>query len=315
MRSATPKVLHPLCGRPLVALADRGRARGRRGQVVVVDGPKRRARGPSARRRRARRPAGARRHRRRRARGRGAHIGARRHRRRAHAATCRSITADAIARARRGARGAAAPRRRCATDVLDDPTRLRPRRPRRRRQRRARRRDQDAGRRDAEELAIREVNAGIYAFDGGALLDALARLAPDNAQGELYLPDVLPLLRDDGRASPRTSSTTRRSRSASTTASTSPRVRALAQRAHPRRATCARASRSSTRASTVDRRRRRDRRATRCRAVHAPARRDARSASGCHDRPAHDADRRDARRRRHASCTPTSTAPSVGATA
>ena len=46
-----------------------------------------------------------------------------------------------------------------------------------------------------EELAIREVNTGIYAFDGGALLDALAALDADNAQGELYLPDVLPLLR------------------------------------------------------------------------------------------------------------------------
>jgi bifunctional UDP-N-acetylglucosamine pyrophosphorylase/glucosamine-1-phosphate N-acetyltransferase len=45
-----------------------------------------------------------------------------------------------------------------------------------------------------EELAIREVNAGLYAFAGGALLDALARLTPDNAQGEYYLPDVLPLL-------------------------------------------------------------------------------------------------------------------------
>jgi bifunctional UDP-N-acetylglucosamine pyrophosphorylase/glucosamine-1-phosphate N-acetyltransferase len=45
-----------------------------------------------------------------------------------------------------------------------------------------------------EELAIREVNAGLYAFTGGALLDALARLTPDNAQGEYYLPDVLPLL-------------------------------------------------------------------------------------------------------------------------
>ena len=37
------------------------------------------------------------------------------------------------------------------------------------------------------ELAIREVNAGLYCFDGGALLDALAELDADNAQGELYL--------------------------------------------------------------------------------------------------------------------------------
>jgi bifunctional UDP-N-acetylglucosamine pyrophosphorylase/glucosamine-1-phosphate N-acetyltransferase len=45
------------------------------------------------------------------------------------------------------------------------------------------------------ELEIREVNGGVYAFAGGDLLDALAQVKPDNAQGELYLPDVLPLLR------------------------------------------------------------------------------------------------------------------------
>jgi bifunctional UDP-N-acetylglucosamine pyrophosphorylase / glucosamine-1-phosphate N-acetyltransferase len=46
----------------------------------------------------------------------------------------------------------------------------------------------------AEEGAIREVNAGLYVFDGGALLDALERLGRENAQGELYLPDVVPAL-------------------------------------------------------------------------------------------------------------------------
>ncbi len=50
-----------------------------------------------------------------------------------------------------------------------------------------------------EELEIREVNAGIYAFAGGDLLDALAHVRADNAQGEYYLPDVLPLLREQGR--------------------------------------------------------------------------------------------------------------------
>jgi bifunctional UDP-N-acetylglucosamine pyrophosphorylase/glucosamine-1-phosphate N-acetyltransferase len=49
------------------------------------------------------------------------------------------------------------------------------------------------------ELAIREVNAGLYLFDGGALLAALADLDADNAQGELYLPGVLPVLRDAGK--------------------------------------------------------------------------------------------------------------------
>ncbi|HEX7292124.1 MAG TPA: bifunctional UDP-N-acetylglucosamine diphosphorylase/glucosamine-1-phosphate N-acetyltransferase GlmU [Conexibacter sp.] len=45
------------------------------------------------------------------------------------------------------------------------------------------------------ELEIREVNGGVYAFAGGDLLDALQRITPDNAQGELYLPDALPILR------------------------------------------------------------------------------------------------------------------------
>ena len=48
------------------------------------------------------------------------------------------------------------------------------------------------------ERAIREVNTGIFCFSGGALLDALGRVGTDNAQGELYLPDVLPILRADG---------------------------------------------------------------------------------------------------------------------
>jgi bifunctional UDP-N-acetylglucosamine pyrophosphorylase / glucosamine-1-phosphate N-acetyltransferase len=49
------------------------------------------------------------------------------------------------------------------------------------------------------ELAIREVNGGVYAFAGGDLLDALQQVGADNAQGELYLPDVLPILRAQGK--------------------------------------------------------------------------------------------------------------------
>ena len=55
-----------------------------------------------------------------------------------------------------------------------------------------------AGDASAEELAIREVNAGIYVFEAAALLAALPRLSADNAQGEFYLPEVLALLRADG---------------------------------------------------------------------------------------------------------------------
>jgi bifunctional UDP-N-acetylglucosamine pyrophosphorylase/glucosamine-1-phosphate N-acetyltransferase len=45
------------------------------------------------------------------------------------------------------------------------------------------------------ELRIREVSTGMFAFDGDALAAALAEVRADNAQGEHYLPDVLPILR------------------------------------------------------------------------------------------------------------------------
>jgi bifunctional UDP-N-acetylglucosamine pyrophosphorylase/glucosamine-1-phosphate N-acetyltransferase len=45
------------------------------------------------------------------------------------------------------------------------------------------------------ELHIREINTGLFAFDGDALLRALDEVRSENAQGELYLPDVLPILR------------------------------------------------------------------------------------------------------------------------
>jgi bifunctional UDP-N-acetylglucosamine pyrophosphorylase/glucosamine-1-phosphate N-acetyltransferase len=50
----------------------------------------------------------------------------------------------------------------------------------------------------AQELAIREINAGIYVFDGPRLAAALEDVRADNAQGELYLPDVVPVLRAGG---------------------------------------------------------------------------------------------------------------------
>ncbi len=51
----------------------------------------------------------------------------------------------------------------------------------------------------ADELDITEVNTGVYAFDGGPLIDALRKVRPDNAQGEIYLPDALPVLRAEGQ--------------------------------------------------------------------------------------------------------------------
>jgi len=57
-----------------------------------------------------------------------------------------------------------------------------------------------AGDATAEQLAIREINAGTYVFEAGPLAEALAGLPNDNAQGEYYLPDVLPALRAAGHA-------------------------------------------------------------------------------------------------------------------
>lgn len=42
-----------------------------------------------------------------------------------------------------------------------------------------------------EQLTLREINAGIFCFQREALAGALEGLRSDNAQGELYLPDVL----------------------------------------------------------------------------------------------------------------------------
>jgi len=50
-----------------------------------------------------------------------------------------------------------------------------------------------------EQRAIDEINAGIYAFDAATLRDGLTRITTDNAQGELYLTDVLAIARSDGK--------------------------------------------------------------------------------------------------------------------
>jgi bifunctional UDP-N-acetylglucosamine pyrophosphorylase/glucosamine-1-phosphate N-acetyltransferase len=49
------------------------------------------------------------------------------------------------------------------------------------------------------QLAITEINSGIYAFDAGVLRDALTQVSTDNAQGEKYLTDVLAIARTSGR--------------------------------------------------------------------------------------------------------------------
>jgi bifunctional UDP-N-acetylglucosamine pyrophosphorylase / glucosamine-1-phosphate N-acetyltransferase len=49
----------------------------------------------------------------------------------------------------------------------------------------------------AEQRAINEANVGFYVFRR-PVVDGLSRLAPDNDQGEYYLPDLIPLLLADG---------------------------------------------------------------------------------------------------------------------
>ena len=55
--------------------------------------------------------------------------------------------------------------------------------------------DRDA---DESQRAIREINSGIYAFDAPTLSGALERVGTQNAQGEMYLTDVLAIVRGDG---------------------------------------------------------------------------------------------------------------------
>jgi len=197
MRSAVPKVLHELCGRPLIAWPVEAAREAGAGRVIVVDNPKRLL-GEHL-------PEGVEVAIQAESRGTGDAVAA--------AAPMLDpdstvlvingdvalLTAEAIRAliAAHGGNGAAAT---MATMELDEPGaygRVI--------------RDADgsvlrvaeakAGAGDAtpEELKIREVNAGVYAFDGGALLAALDRLDTQNAQGELYLPDVLPAMRDAGR--------------------------------------------------------------------------------------------------------------------
>jgi bifunctional UDP-N-acetylglucosamine pyrophosphorylase / glucosamine-1-phosphate N-acetyltransferase len=51
-----------------------------------------------------------------------------------------------------------------------------------------------------EQLAIREINTGCYAFEGPALLWALDHIRPNNKQNEYYLTDCPAVLKDAGRA-------------------------------------------------------------------------------------------------------------------
>ena len=196
MRSALPKVLHPLCGRPLIAWPVAAAREAGVGRVIVVDNPKRRLA--------AHLPDEVEVAIQEEPRGTGDAVAA--------AAPLLDpdstvvvingdvalLTAEAIGKLIEAheAAGASAT---MATMELDEPGtygRVI--------------RDSDgsvlrvaeaktAGDATPEELEIREVNTGVYAFDGGDLVKALETLDSDNAQGELYLPDVLPAMRDAGK--------------------------------------------------------------------------------------------------------------------
>ncbi|MBK4138265.1 bifunctional UDP-N-acetylglucosamine diphosphorylase/glucosamine-1-phosphate N-acetyltransferase GlmU [Corynebacterium macginleyi] len=51
-----------------------------------------------------------------------------------------------------------------------------------------------------EQRLVDEVNSGVFAFDATALRDALTKLDTDNAQGELYITDVLEIARTAGHS-------------------------------------------------------------------------------------------------------------------
>ncbi|HLY49152.1 MAG TPA: bifunctional UDP-N-acetylglucosamine diphosphorylase/glucosamine-1-phosphate N-acetyltransferase GlmU [Solirubrobacteraceae bacterium] len=196
MRSDTPKLLHELCGRPMIAWTVAAAQEAGAARVVVVEGPGRELEGVLDGRVEfavQERPMGTA----------DAVRAAARELEGASTAvvlngdhpliTSETVRALAEAHERSGAAAT------IATAVLDDPTGYG----------RVIRAPDGTVERVAEtkadgdatelELHIREVNTGFYAFEVGELLSALERVQSNNAQGELYLPDVLPILRGDER--------------------------------------------------------------------------------------------------------------------
>lgn len=50
-----------------------------------------------------------------------------------------------------------------------------------------------------QERNIKEINTGTYCFDNLALFTALEQVSNDNVQGEYYLPDVIEILKKQGK--------------------------------------------------------------------------------------------------------------------
>jgi bifunctional UDP-N-acetylglucosamine pyrophosphorylase/glucosamine-1-phosphate N-acetyltransferase len=197
MRSTTPKLLHEVCGRPIIAWPVAAARAAGAGKVVVVEGPERPLEGvldgevTVAVQKEARGTADA-------VKAAAAHIdpdgtvivlnGDH------PLITSETLTGLAAARAQSGAAAT------LATAVLEDPSGYG----------RVVRAPDGTVERVVEtkapgdatelELRIREISTGIYAFEGAALLAALEQVRSDNAQGELYLPDVVPIIRAGERS-------------------------------------------------------------------------------------------------------------------
>ena len=197
MRSATPKLLHEVCGRPIIAWPVAAARAAGAARVVVVEGPDRPLDGSLdgevtvAVQEEPRGTADA-------VKAAAAHIDP-------EATvivlngdhpliTAETLTGLAQARAHSGAAATV------ATAVLEDPSGY---------GRVVRAPDGTVERvvetkapGDASELElrIREISTGIFAFEGAALLAALEEVRSDNAQGELYLPDVLGIMRSRERS-------------------------------------------------------------------------------------------------------------------
>jgi bifunctional UDP-N-acetylglucosamine pyrophosphorylase / glucosamine-1-phosphate N-acetyltransferase len=196
MRSATPKLLHPICGRPMIAWPVAAALGAGAAKVVVVDSAERPLEGAVsdvefAIQQRANGTADA-------VKAAGSHISGDGTVIVMHGdhplITARTL--EGLADAHRGAAAAAT----VATAVLEDPSGY---------GRVVRAPDgtverivetKAPGDASEAELQIREINTGLYAFEGADLLSALEEVSADNAQGEQYLPEVLRILRERGRS-------------------------------------------------------------------------------------------------------------------
>ncbi|HEY3021500.1 MAG TPA: bifunctional UDP-N-acetylglucosamine diphosphorylase/glucosamine-1-phosphate N-acetyltransferase GlmU [Solirubrobacteraceae bacterium] len=189
MRSVTPKMLHPICGRPMVLWPVQAALEAGVGKVVVVGGPDRALEGMLPRSVELAVQAEPR--------GTGDAVRAAAPHMTDPDATVLVLNGDVplitadVLRGLLDAHGAAGAQATVTTMVLADPSGY---------GRVIRAPDgtiarivetKHPGDATAEELAVDEVNAGVYAFAAGGLAAALERLTADNAQGEEYLPDAL----------------------------------------------------------------------------------------------------------------------------